>query len=173
VGVGIAAPSCRSKVGSSSIRLLVRHVGVWFSPSFIRQAGVGLLTPPCCLLRRRRFPTSSSLVVSPLPSFSLVVPFLPPPRHLRCCILPHFVGRLYHNGYSARPLRGLLGGVIGVGLADRRRSRRGSLRWCRAGLVVRIGVRYASVVMPSSSFTMTAFGVRVVVVAGSRWYCSR
>ena len=52
--------------------------------------------------------------------------------------------------------------------AGRRHSGRISL-WRRcAGLVVRIHIRYASVVLPSLSFTTTAFGVRVVVV-GSRW----
>jgi len=37
-----------------------------------------------------------------------------------------------------------------VGLANRRRSRRGSLRRCRAGLIVRVGVRYGGVVLGSS-----------------------
>ena len=139
MGVGIAAPSCRSKVGSSSIHL---HA-------------------VCC--GGIRFPTSSSLVVSPLHSFSLVVPFLPPPRRLRRCIPPHFVGRLYHSGYSARFVVCSVASLGSVGLADRHHSRRGSLRQCRAGLVVRVGVHSASVVLPSSSFTMTAW---VLVVSG-------
>ena len=142
VGVGIAAPSCCSKVGSSSIHL---HV-------------------VCC--GGIQFPMSSSLVMSPLHSFSLVVPFLPPPHRLCHCIPPHFVGRLYHSGYSACFVVCSVASLGSVGLADRCRSHRGSLRRCRAGLVVHVGVRSASIVLPSSSFTMTAFGVWVLVVSG-------
>ena len=42
------------------------------------------------------------LSLSPLPSFSLVMPFLSPPHRLRRCIPPHFISRLYHSGNSLR-----------------------------------------------------------------------
>ena len=128
MGVRIAAPSCRSQVGS-----LVE----------LDTPSRSTRKPPRFLLWRR------SVLYVLLPcrvALLLAVPFLSPPRRLCRCIPPHFVGRLYHSGYSPRLV--VCSVSLGsVGLAD-----------CRGSLHQ----------LPSLSFTKTAFGVWVDHSCGFR-----